>query len=468
MTNTPDPKWAPAFYSGMDEEEQFDYSQGDLAIELAEYAFANSPTPLKLDQFQRWILREVLKQRNGEFVWNQYFISMGRQNGKTTIVSALMLYLMLVHHPQPNVFTIASTLQQARICYDRFSNLVNSSPSIKKRFRPTTETRGIRTNVGGYLQVSTSKAASLQGHSLTSCVLDELHLLKPETYDAVVIGAGQQKNSLVIGITTAGSEESVLLKRLYEQGKAGLPGLGCAIWEAPENASVTDVEALKAANPALAEGRMDEAQILREVAVLPESDAVRYRLNRFITAENPFLPFGLWQSLDECEYPPQPMKIVADISPGWGAFTLAGAWKKDEEVHTTVLASVIKPSYEQATNLVLRVLEQIPYTEVGISSYWGGALIEALNAKGVRTKRLVKRDDYVAPPLFYEAVATKKIKHDHLDLLNFQMARVGKKDQGDEYRLVRSAGGSEIDVAMATVYACYMQLTDQSSPKQIF
>jgi len=213
---------------------------------------------------------------------------------------------------------------------------------------------------------------------------------------------------------------------------------------------------------------MNEAQILREIAVLPESDAVRYRLNRFITAENPFLPFGLWDKLDEVAYPPKPMKVVADISPGWGAFTLSGAWRVDDEVHTTVLASVVKPSYDQALELTLRVLEQVPHTEIGINSYWGGALIEALNAKGLRTKRLVKRDDFVAPPLFYEAVATQKIKHDHLDLLNYQMARVGKKDQGDEYKLVRSSGSTEIDVAMSTIFACYMQLIDQAAPTQVF
>ena len=462
MTN-----WMPAFYTK--EEEGYSFEEGEKAIALAEFAFSNNAVPMKLDEFQKWILRQALQtDAEGNFRFRQYIVSMGRQNGKTTIASALMLYFMLAHHPQPNVFAIASTLQQANIAYSRFSNLVNSSPEIKKKFRQTTETRGIKTKIGGYLQVSTSKAASLQGHSLTACVLDELHILKPETYDAVIIGAGQQKNSLVFGITTAGSEESELLKRLYEQGKSGAPGLGIAIWEADEGSNTDDPEQLKKANPALAEGRMSLEGTLQEIAVLPEADAVRYKLNRFITAENPFLPFGKWKQLGECSYPPEPMKIVADIAPGWSAFTLSGAWRVENDIHTAVLASVIKPSYEQALSLLLKVLEQVPYTEVGISTYWGKALIDALQEKGVRTKALVRRDEFVAPPLFYEAVMTERIKHDHLDLLDYQMARVGRKEMGDEYKLVRPSSAVEIDVAMATIFACYLQLTEQAHATQVF
>lgn len=460
-------EWMPTFYT--QEEEGYSYEEGDKAIALAEFAFSQSVVPMKMDEFQKWILRQALQtDKDGNFRFRTYIVSMGRQNGKTTIASALMLYFMLAHNPQPNVFAIASTLEQSNIVYSRFSNLVNSNPSLKKKFRATTETRGIKTKSGGQLKVSTSKAASLQGHSLTACVLDELHILKPETFDAVVIGAGQQHNSLIFGITTAGSEESELLKRLYEQGKQGSSGMGIAIWEAPENASVKDPDALKKANPALAEGRMDLEQTIQEVALLPESDAVRYKLNRFITAENPYLPFGKWKSLGECVHPPTPMKIVADIAPSWSAFTISAAWRVEEEIHTDVIASVVKPSYEQALSLLLKVLNQNPATEVGISTYWGKAMLDALNEKGIRTRALVRRDEFVAPPLFYEAVATNKIKHPHLDLLDYQMARVGRKEVGEEYKLIRPSAAVEIDAAMATIFACYLAITDTNSPTQVF
>ena len=81
MPNIPDPKWAPAFWTGMNEDEEWDYTEGDKAVRLAEYAFANGAVPMKLDAFQRWILREVLKRRPDtyEFAYRQYIVSMGRQ-----------------------------------------------------------------------------------------------------------------------------------------------------------------------------------------------------------------------------------------------------------------------------------------------------------------------------------------------------------------------------------------------------
>ena len=76
--------------------------------------------------------------------------------------------------------------------------------------------------------------------------------------------------------------------------------------------------------------------------------------------------------------------------------------------------------------------------------------------------------EFVAPPLFYEAVMTDRIRHQHLDLLDYQMARVGRKEQGDEYKLIRPSAAVEIDVAMATIFAVYLQLIEQAHATQVF
>ena len=442
---------------------------GDRAVALADAVMSLGSEPMKLDEFQKDIIRFALQaDENGDLRFRQVLVSMGRQNGKSTLAVALLLYLMLIHNTQPNVFAIASTLQQANIVYRRFSNLINSSSEVSKFFEKTTETRGIQTTSGGYLQVAPAKSASLQGHSLTSAVIDEVHLLKESTYDAVVIGSGQQKNSLIFAITTAGSEESTLLKRIYEQARGGTKGLGAMIWEAPADAAVDDEDALIAANPALAEGRMSMEQTLQEIAVLPEVDAVRYKLNRFVTSENPYLPQGKWKQLDVVGLPDRPVKIVADIAPSWSAFSIACSWAVDNEIHTRLLASVVKPSYQQALDLLMKVLHQVPHTEVGISAYWGNAMLEALRHQGINTHRIVRRDDLTAPPLFYEAVMTNRIKHQHLPLLDFQIERLARKEEKDDYRLTRPNTSIEIDAAMAVVFASYLSLIEMDKPPQVF
>lgn len=82
MPNIPDPKWEPAFWTGSSEDEEWDYTEGEKACALAEYAFSNSAVPMKLDAFQRFIIKEALKRRpdTSEFAYRQYIVSMGRQN----------------------------------------------------------------------------------------------------------------------------------------------------------------------------------------------------------------------------------------------------------------------------------------------------------------------------------------------------------------------------------------------------
>jgi phage terminase large subunit-like protein len=66
----------------MDDDEEWDYTEGEKAIALAEFAFSNSPIPMRLDAFQKFIIKEALKRRpdTSEFAFRQYIVSMGRQN----------------------------------------------------------------------------------------------------------------------------------------------------------------------------------------------------------------------------------------------------------------------------------------------------------------------------------------------------------------------------------------------------
>ncbi len=84
---------------------------------------------------------------------------------------------------------------------------------------------------------------------------------------------------MVFGITTAGDESSILLKDLYETGAKSVasdPSLerfGFFEWSAPE-ARVPEsdeelLEYLKAANPALACGRIDSENVLSDVRAMP-------------------------------------------------------------------------------------------------------------------------------------------------------------------------------------------------------
>jgi phage terminase large subunit-like protein len=77
--NTPDPQWAPTFYTEADK--NYDYSDGEKAIEIANLAFGSLPTPFQMDSWQEWLVKEVLSRDpdTNKYRFRSYVVSMGRQ-----------------------------------------------------------------------------------------------------------------------------------------------------------------------------------------------------------------------------------------------------------------------------------------------------------------------------------------------------------------------------------------------------
>lgn len=218
-----------------------------------------------LDLFQEQLLEAVTEEfpagheRAGELRFRQVLISLGRQNGKTEIAAALGLLFMLAK-AGAYVVGIASSAEQARLVYKRAMRVIQGNRALSRRFEALTETRGLRAKDGGQWELKAAKSAALQGLPIDLGVVDEVHLTKPELWHDLVSGTGGRPNTMVCGITTAGDEESVLLKGLYEAGAVAIGDrasrFGFFCWEAPEarvpEDDATLLEWLAAANPALA------------------------------------------------------------------------------------------------------------------------------------------------------------------------------------------------------------------------
>ena len=200
---------------------------------------------------------------------------MGRQNGKSTIAACYGLYGLL-RAPGQLVIGIASSADQARIVYDRTMYVIRSNKSLAGLFDRLTDTRGIKSKDGGKYEIKASQSlGALQGLSVSLGICDELHILQASAWYDLVNGTGGRANGLVIGITTAGDDNSELLKTLYSNGEKALQGdkslerFGFFVWEAPESVVPEEdnalAEALRAANPSLASGRIDLENVLSDL-----------------------------------------------------------------------------------------------------------------------------------------------------------------------------------------------------------
>lgn len=442
---------------------------------------------LRLDDWQEDLLRHVLEvypkthPRAGELRYRQVLISLARQNGKTELAAILGL-IGLLRKANALVIGIASTAEQARLVYKRTLQAIAANPSLRKRFKRLTDTRGIQSTNGALYEIKAAKGAALQGLPVSTGVIDEVHLLKAELWNALVSGMGARPNCIIVGITTAGDDTSELLKDLYKTGIAAAQGdpklerFGCFIFEAPEAKVPEDdetlLEYLMAANPALACGRLDADIFLSDMRAKPRADLLRFHLNRFVESLSAFLPVSLWGAQQREAGTPFPRDVrpvfCIDRTPDWGYATITANVKDTTGiVHTEVVASIVKPSLEQLADICARLAKHSPKT-FAMDGYSLKQLGEELKRRGLPVNVLTQGDAVNGASLFYGMVQKGKVKHSGDPLLTVQMPRTIRKNVGEGFRISRKDSSVEIDGVLATVGGVFVAETIPEDSLQLF
>lgn len=464
-------------------------SAADWVLPILQVAWKTADNPeFALEEWQVELLRRTLEEypaghpRAGELRYRQVVISMGRQNGKSTIAAAYGLWGLL-RAPGQLVIGIASSADQARIVYDRTMHVIRSNKSLAALFDRLTDTRGIKSKDGGKYEIKASQSlGALQGLSVSLGICDELHILRSSAWFDLVNGTGGRSNGLVIGITTAGDDNSELLKTLYANGEKALAGdedferFGFFVWEAPEavvpqsNDELAD--ALRAANPSIASGRIDLENVLGDIKAMPEPDVIRYRLNRFVQSTNSFITASAWA---KCERPhgaqfPRNGSVVfaVDRTPDWAFATITVAYKDPDDItHTEVVASLVKPNLSQLVNTVQLLTKHSPAAVI-VDGYALRDLGKELQRRGVPTVITTMGDVLNASSLFYAKIMQQKISHAGDPLLSVQLPRTVRKNVGEQFRISRQDSSVEIDAVIATMLAVWGSETRLETSLQVF
>ena len=276
-------------------------SDADRLLQVVDMAYRDmdNPNGVKLDEWQRWLLRAILERYPadhadpllaGRLRYRAVVCSIPRQSGKSLIGSILGLWGVAMRNGQ--TLSLASNVEQAMVIYSRVLATIMSNDELKSMFKKTTERRGIVSSDGlSRYDVRPAKESSLQGLRVDTVLADELHIWKKGMWTAVVQGTAASPDGIIIGITTAGDATSETLIDLYKQGDRSANGdpalerFGFFCWEAPEGSAV-DAEAILASNPAVECGRLPLDRIMTDLATIPEHEARRYRLNQFISGSS--------------------------------------------------------------------------------------------------------------------------------------------------------------------------------------
>lgn len=322
--------------------------------------------PLVLDDYQEKLIDSILERYPDDYEdeevagllrFRQAIVSIPRRNGKSTIAAVLILY-SVCFSLAPNIGVFASTREQANIVFNSVKyNFVNH-PALSQRFK-VTQGKGIESrslSKPGRFRVFASIGDNLQGQGfvgLVPVINDELHITKPEAYDAAVKGASTSPNAVVVGITTAGNDNSDLLKRLYKVGQEAIrqdeghnPRFGFWHWYVDSDIDLWDYHALKAANPA-AWSKPPRINIKQEIMDGKSNPAGnyaeyrRYRRNEFVSSDDAWMPMDSWAKCSGNGIPEDyngPIHVAVDKVSGWDYTILVAACKIEDKVYTEVMA----------------------------------------------------------------------------------------------------------------------------------
>lgn len=257
--------------------------------------------PLVLEDFQ---LKFILETYDGPGV-HTAILSIGRKNGKTGLIAALLLAHIAGPEAVENSQIVSGALakDQAAIVFKLARKMVEMSPELSavvKIFPSVKSLLGLRKNVE-YNALS-AEAKTKHGLSPILIIFDEAGQIKGPSndfYTALETAQGAYDSGLKIIISTQAPTAADMLSVMIDnQERNPDPQVVCHVYAAPEDCALDDEGAWRAANPALGVFRSlnDMRKLARKAADTPsfENEFRNLNLNCRVDSVSPFVSRSIW------------------------------------------------------------------------------------------------------------------------------------------------------------------------------
>ena len=149
------------------------------------------------------------KRPDGTRRFRSAYLEVCKKNGKSTLLSALALYLELADdEPAAEVYLNAVARKQADVIFEEAARMVEKSPQLSKRLAISRYNGTITDPVGyGKIQKNSADAPSADGVNASAVFFDEIHRFKNRTlWDVMKYAGAARRQPIRITITTAGEE----------------------------------------------------------------------------------------------------------------------------------------------------------------------------------------------------------------------------------------------------------------------
>lgn len=211
----------------------FDIEKANRPIEFIERFCKHSKgqwsgKPVILDLWQKAIIQTVFGfvDEKGFRQYREVFIVVARKNGKSTLLSAIGLYMLFADgEGGAQVCCIASKKDQAKIVFEEAKNMVSQSALLKKHIRKRKSDLYVDLTFSTFEPLS-SDSNTLDGLNMHCGILDEMHAWKDRNiYDVSKQSMGARQQPLLFSISTAGFIRENIYDSQYELSENVLNGI---------------------------------------------------------------------------------------------------------------------------------------------------------------------------------------------------------------------------------------------------
>lgn len=445
-----------------------DLDDPDASLGYDVIGFATDVLGVTLLPWQRWWLIHALElNQDGSLRFGRIVTLIARQNGKTFLITVLALYWLFIKGAR----LILGTAQKVETAKESWSNaydlaaeqdVLASEFLHNQRGKPgrwegsgSTE---IRLTGGRRYRVSASTPGAARGLTVDLLIMDEIRQQKDDkAWAALSKTTGAVYDSLIVAISNAGEEDSVVLNRLRAAAISGkLSTIAIFEWSAPDGCALTDLAGWQAANPSMGYFRK-----IRDIAldlITDEPGTFRTEcLCQRVTALDTLFDPPSWEACKDVRMTLDADRtrvvLCLDVAPDAAHATLVAAAKAP---NGRIKLDVVKSwGLEQMPHLVNDVNELVSRIRPRKFGWFPGGPAAAFGSSMRRVRRHEEITDVAgACQGLVALVRGQQVEHGADPLLTRHILEARKYPMGDGYRYTRRAG--HVDAAYAAAGAAHL------------
>ena len=265
----------------------------------------NQGKPFKLEKFQKDFINDVYgPTRYGKRKVRRAVFSLGRKNGKTALIAAIVINHLVGPEAIQNgeIYSAANDREQAAQVFKIAAQIVRADKELSAVLRIVDSTKTIVCYpTGTFYRAISAEAGTKHGLNPSVVIYDELAQARNrELYDVLDTAMGAREEPLFITISTQSNDPQHILSQLIDDGLNSKDSTTVThLYTVPEDVEdIFDENIWKLANPALGSFRsMEDMRTQAERAKRMPSFESKFRnlyLNQRIDAKSPAIPRVEW------------------------------------------------------------------------------------------------------------------------------------------------------------------------------